>query len=500
MDRTRRTDAEGLEAIDLLLEQGSADELHALRSAVARDPQRALELAETVAVVEQMRQLRTEASPAFAGRMQAVLLRSDRYQRAHYLPRTATWKRIATTAAAAAVTFFLLSWLDAGRWFCAPKRETAVFGGIDVTASAAPPAPAPPLVTPEEADWKQALLDIRARLELETSEELQAALAAGLDQHDDPLDRWVEPWNSMVLARLDHELRQHPEVRYRALRERGVMAAVDARVQGIADGIADELSARLAENPADVEVAELAFGMRALIGAGTTGRRADALRACGRELVRRLPDLHGALLVTALSGLLEEAAIAGDPLDAVAQHGARLLDEVFGLGQRTWQRGRPDLLGNRVAAATLGEAGRLLQRLPALGIDGRRCAVARQLLLGRLRERRQSGQDRPEVLAAMLYGYAERMPNDEADRIAFTLRRWKPARLAPDYRTVMQMAWGLGPGSVGFARMQRELRQLAIQPVPSGLVERAAFSLCLATNYAGFVGTLLPNARLARDS
>ena len=75
---------------------------------------------------------------------------------------------------------------------------------------------------------------------------------------------------------------------------------------------------------------------------------------------------------------------------------------------------------------------------------------------------------------------------------------WKPARLAPDFATVQQLAWGQTPGSRGYTRLQGELRQLTVLPSPSKLHESAAFCLCLATNFAGHVGDLLPTAEQYR--
>ena len=120
--------------------------------------------------------------------------------------------------------------------------------------------------------------------------------------------------------------------------------------------------------------------------------------------------------------------------------------------------------------------------------------MVRQLILGQLRERRTLAQDRPEVLAAMLYGCDDLLDQStsESDRVGWQLLRWKPTRLAPDFATVQQIAWSRSPGSRGYTRLQRELRQLAVLPMPEDLANRAAFLMCLATNYAGFAGVLLP--------
>ncbi|HIE68771.1 MAG TPA: hypothetical protein EYP98_00675 [Planctomycetes bacterium] len=149
---------------------------------------------------------------------------------------------------------------------------------------------------------------------------------------------------------------------------------------------------------------------------------------------------------------------------------------------------------SRVAAGSIGEAGRILSRLPAFGLDPAPCKLVRLLLLGQLRERRSLHDDRPEVLAAMLYGCRDLLSSEsnERERVSWALRRWKPRRLAPDFATVQQIAWAQTPGSRGYTRLQGELRQLAVLPTPDKLRNCAAFCLCLATNFAGHVGDLLP--------
>jgi hypothetical protein len=65
--------------------------------------------------------------------------------------------------------------------------------------------------------------------------------------------------------------------------------------------------------------------------------------------------------------------------------------------------------------------------------------------------------------------------------------------LAPDFATVQQIAWSRTPGSRGYTRLQREIRQLAVLAAPENVADRAAFCMCLATNYAAYLGTLVPD-------
>ncbi len=233
--------------------------------------------------------------------------------------------------------------------------------------------------------------------------------------------------------------------------------------------------------------------MRALIAAGaSTAQRSNALGAGAALLARRLPTLVGEARAQALTALVEAAAVEGLPSGGIAAAGTQLIDEIMLADDETWRRRRPDLLTGRVAAATLGDLGRTLALLPAFGVASERCAFVQQLLLGQLKERRAAEADAgPEVLAAMLYGFAELLTEPERNHLVRELRRWKPARLAPDFVTVQQLAWAVEPGRSGFTRLQRDLRQLVILDDPLRLDRRAALCMCLATNYAAQRGESL---------
>ncbi|MGB3970174.1 MAG: hypothetical protein WBO45_25795, partial [Planctomycetota bacterium] len=240
-------------------------------------------------------------------------------------------------------------------------------------------------------------------------------------------------------------------------------------------------------------VAEVAMAVRAMIAAGPGDRlRAEALQAAGEWLVTGLPGCHGQVLVAALAALVEFAAVTGSHGDAVLAHSERLLAAALDPDEETWARRLPDLLGPHMPANSLGEAGRLLTRLPGFGADGRRCHLLRELLLGRLRERRGAGENTPELVGALLYGSADLLADDERVALELQARRWKPIRLAPDFATVQQLVWSFEPGRSGFATMHRELRQLAVCSEPADLLARAALCLCLATDYAAFGPGVLP--------
>ena len=496
------------EPIDLLLEQGEQEELEQMRAAVASDPLRALEVADTVTFLEAFRELETAPSPAFAGKMQAVVAQADRFARHHYRPRAARWQPVVLFGLAAAASFWLLLALDVGsRGDRSGPAAARAVAEVEVT----PELPRrteglPPVaVEAEQLDWQQAVQQIQRRLEVEESDHLRDAFARGLRDERPDLGKWLDPANALTMLQLGHELRGSAEQRAAALRAQGLLPEVDRRVQALAAEVAADLAERsleLGEASIAAALEDVAWGARAMIGAGSAAGHAGAIERCADWLVRVMDDAHGARLVVALSGVVELAAVTGRHFDAVATHGARLVDEVLEVDAENWRRRRPALLGGGVSPLVLGEAGRILSRLPAFGVDADRCTLVRRLCVGRLREQRAVGQDRPEVLAAMTYGFADLLDQgaSERDRLTWALQRWKPARLAPDFATVQQMAWSLAPGTRGHTRMQRELRQLSILPAPLGLRDRAAFCLCLATQYAGFVPVAADELRPVRGS
>jgi hypothetical protein len=496
--------------VELLLGQGPADERAALRARSGEDPLLMLELADTVALFAQCRELRTEPSPAYALKLHALMNRAARRRTPTPAP-VPLGRGLLWAAAAAVVTFALL-------WTCDPlgRRAHALpprFGDALVQQSAgqAPgagdparaetaeqPAESQPARHSDELAWEATLELMRQRLGLESSPHLREALEEGLQAQGqqgagDRLSRWLDPRNALTLMRLDHELRASAELRREALRRQGGLPAVDERVQHLASAIAHELPAVMAgswpANRADRadRVTAVALAVRALIAAGGADAERDRQRtAAARWLAAQAPDLHGAALVEALAALVEVAAVSGEHFDVVVQQGQRLVDAVLRPDDQIWERSLPVLLGSRLPAATAGDAARLLRRLPGFGLTSDRCSLVRQLLLGQLRSRRAGGQDGPELLAALLFGCGDLLPDAERTEIELQLRRWKPVRLAPDYRTVQQVAWAVEPGQSGFTRLQGELRQLAVCPDPATLPSRAAFVLCLATNFAAY--------------
>jgi len=259
----------------------------------------------------------------------------------------------------------------------------------------------------------------------------------------------------------------------------------------LADGIARDLAAWLAPGRDDLSVADVSLAVRAIVAAGALApRRASALALGGDWIAERIATGSDEERVAGLAALVEVAAVSGRHGDVVEAEGARLVDRVLVVDDVTWGRRRPVLISGRIPAAVLADAARVLGFLPAFGVDFERCHLVRRLVVGHLRERREHGAaDGPEVLAAMLFGVVDLLRPEERDDVERELRRWNPARLAPDYVTVLQMAWGFAPGRLGSTGLQRQLRNLAVLAEPEGLGERAAFCLCLATNSAGWRGS-----------
>ncbi len=481
--------------IDLVLEQGDDEELAAARGDVGRDPLRALELAETIHLVEQLRDVRVEPSAVFAGKMQSVAAQADRFQRHHFAAGGPRWRLHTAFAAAAAATFWALSALDVA--VAEPRSASDPLGFARVDSAASEPRAAvrvasvtpEPVLETDDVAWQENVRRIQRRLDVDGGDHLRDAFSAGLEVAGGDLSEWLDPANAVTMMRLGHELRASSANRAAALRGDGTLPAVDRRVQAIAAGLAQSLLER-EQNPGTplrgAELDEVSWTVRALIGAGPVDGRRQALHRGGELLAAALDGAYGEDLVTALAGLVEVTAVSGEHLGRLVEHGRRLVSDVLDAQGDTWQRRRPALLAGAIAPGVLGDAGRLCAQLPAFGIDAYRCTLVRRLVLGRLREQRATGQDRPEVLAAMVYGCADLLDDGgrERDRLAWALRRWKPAHLAPDYATVKQMAWSFAPGSRGHTRMQRELRQLSVLDAPHGVRDRAAFCLCLATNFA----------------
>lgn len=492
---------EAITPLDLLLKQGTADQLAAMRQLVADEPLLAIEVAETVAVLEQLRQVRVEPSAAYAARLNDLCRRAE--LRLVPLRPGWRWRDAVWVAAAAGITWALLTWTNPlGRQ---PQPEGQRLANVAMPLLPQRPALGgePEGVAPEELlrsrvaqEAELALQLMRHRLDLEATPELRAELEQSMRAPADPLARWLDPRNALVELRLGHEQRASLDVREKALRRAGAMEGSDGRVQQLADSIAAELDSRLRSDEAP-PLGDVAFAVRALIAAGSTSvGRTAALQQGTDWLAARLPQANGAELSAGLAALVEVAAVQGRGVDLVTREGSRFLDEVLHVDEDTWGRRLPELLTGRVPTATLAEAGRTVAFLPGFGLDPGRCALMRRLLLGELRQR-GAAERGPEPLAGLVYGFADLLSEVERDQIELQLRRWKPARLVPDFATVHQLAWGVEAGRIGFTLLQSDLRRLAVVADPGQLGLRSLLCMSLASSYAAYgVGSL---AQLSGD-
>ena len=115
-----------LQPIDLLLQQGSADELAALRQRVADDPLLALEVADTVALVESFRQVEVTPSARYAAGLQDLVRRAElRLSPRRSTPRA---RDLLWVAAAAVLTWGALAWAAPGAHRAAAGAESRAEG------------------------------------------------------------------------------------------------------------------------------------------------------------------------------------------------------------------------------------------------------------------------------------------------------------------------------------------------------------------------------------
>ncbi len=465
--------------VDLALDQGAPEQLAVHRRAVASDPLAALQFAETLDLFERCRQLTVAPSFAFAGKLHDVVRRADRLaQFRRRAPRWPGW----LAAAAAALTFAVLRTLaPALPHSGATVASGSQAGALHVPAAAEAAAPlelAPglvPLRTSAEVAFDQSLAQIRRRLDVEGLRAAERELALGLAAPSDALARWIDGHNALVLLQRRGEWRHDPATGLRS--SSPSVATLMARIEGLRGAVAVDLDAQLAAGAA-LPLAELVLSARALWRAGPDLAAAPSVAAAVRQVAERLVDLRGPELVCGLALVLEGSGEAGWGLDAAARAGQRLLDELLQADPEAWGRRLPELLQRRVPVAQLAEAGRVLALLPGVGLPPASCLLARRLVFGVLRERHASEQG-PEPLAALVYGFADWMPEGERSHLETELRRWHPARLWPDHQTVQQLADGLRPGRLGYTRLLGQLRSLCAVAEPSDAAGRAGLLWCL---------------------
>ncbi|MBL8752112.1 MAG: hypothetical protein JNK15_02320 [Planctomycetes bacterium] len=462
-----------LQAIDLLLGEGSAAEQRELRARNQSDPTAMFAMADTVALVEALRQVQVEPSARYAGLLADVVQRA-----AHRVRPVRSFRGPLVALLAASVTFAVLWWFDPLHQAPAPGPDAPIAQGGGKELAPGPVKATPPTLLDDTVER------LRRRLAFE-SPHLQAAFDESLAGAPSSATQWLESRNALVELQQEHERNADPGVRQAALFDQGNLAAIDLRAQELARTIA----ARLVQSPERHRIAEHAAAVQALLaaGPGDADRRA-AVDLGASWLASALPSLHGTDQVLALAALVEVAAVTGNHRELVAAEGQRFLLAMLEPDGDVWSRHLPEILGPKAAPAAIAEASRMLVRLPGLGGDEGRCHVVRKLMLGQLWDRKSRGDGSAELSVAILFGSGDLLDQHKRTDLELLLRRWSAQSLVPDFVTVRQLLWAVPPGRLRFADLQRELRQLSTVAAPDDLQQLAAFCLCLATNYAAFPG------------
>jgi hypothetical protein len=294
-------------------------------------------------------------------------------------------------------------------------------------------------------------------------------------------DVWLSATNAVASMRLEFTQRFSPRSRRLAIRASGGSRFLAARIETLADELAAKIGFAIEDSTASVQ--DVALSLRAMMAGGSTRRIGDhsmRVRQCTDWLVARLPELHGGELATALSGLVDVAVVSGPKMGRlVGEHASRLAESII----FSYNDHRPSMLNWQTDPAQLADAGQVLRLAPAFGTVNKEALVARAYLATHISERiDQSTTERPELLAANLYGFGDLIDRGETER---RLGLWHARDLVPEhYVALHHVAWSRFPLRSGWADFQLELRSVSTLPTPAGSADTAALLLALAVNYA----------------
>ncbi|MEM7199478.1 MAG: hypothetical protein AAF628_04380 [Planctomycetota bacterium] len=445
-----------------------------------------LEVAEARVLLEDFRALSTDPSGRVPVAMRyAVRRRNELRGRRGFEGSTWVMKAAQVAAVAAVVLAGLLSWQDGRRPRAAiqlgplsaaagglPALEDRVSGleRVGSAGSAAPLGPPPPAERRGQGSPRGALANI------------------------DPFTRVVAADRDLAWLRLEFVQRFSRQARRRSIELCGGRPDLEDRIQALAAVVAGRLEFELDQGTATV--AGVALGLRALLASGSSFRlgHRDTVGRANEHLRRGLNELSDAELATALAALTDVAVVAGgQAADLVREHAERLAVRVMAPPARRGHHGAPGLapsgqlrsalLSFATPTGSLADAGRVFRLAPAFGVHPAVAERARQLVAAHLEERLAAqGDGRPDLLAAQLYGFADLVDRRDVGR---KLRLWRPALLARDhYVALHHLAWSQLPPGPGWAKFQRELRELATLPTPRDLGDAAALLLGLSANFA----------------
>lgn len=290
---------------------------------------------------------------------------------------------------------------------------------------------------------------------------------------------WIEARNGLEQLRSEFRQRFSAEGRRAVLEATGAASGREDRIQELATVVAAQL---LTELDGAGDPGAVALGLRALLASGSTralGPHRTVVRRAAERLQEQLAaGLPDAVAASALAGVMDLAVVsAGPAAELVREHAERLATATLATeGGR-----RPSLLHWQTSLAHLADAGQVLRLAPAFGARASLCARARRQVLQHLHERLDVATERPEVLAAMLYGFGDQI---ERRAIDARLALWSPRLMLPDYLALLHYAWGQYPLREGWASFQDDLRFLSAMPAPAQLDHTAALLMTLATNFA----------------
>ncbi len=290
----------------------------------------------------------------------------------------------------------------------------------------------------------------------------------------------------LALLRTEFRQRHSPQARRKTIALAGGDPSIEERIQELAGVVAERAVQRIDAGVADPF--EVGQALRALLAAGSTdqlGPHASEVRSLGAWLAARVsePALTGGERIIAASALADLAVAAGEEYATLVSRATEAL--ALATLRPAGGGGRPDLLHWNTPGAMLGEAGRLFALAPAFGVHAALAQRARMLVHEHLQERlERRSVERPDLIAALRYGFADLHDVAELDR---QLLLWRPPQLAelPDgYTTMHHLAWSLYPIRPGWAEFQLELRRIAALTTPRPLGDAAALLLSLTTSFA----------------
>lgn len=330
---------------------------------------------------------------------------------------------------------------------------------------------------------------------------------------------WLVATNEFASLCREFKNRFNPGMRRRAIRAAGGNVSLEIRIETLADELAAKIDRALATSrqfrsqparsqqgsglpsktsqgsgPAvqhGIAVQDVTLALRALLAAGSSKRMGPhqaVVRRCSDYLEQHIASLEGGELATALAGLMDVAILSGGRLARLVEtHTSRMIKPLIEPPKR--QIGhtpiRPMLLSWNTPVSQLADAGHVLRQAAAFGVDAAAVVRVRVYISKHLAARiEQTKDERPDLLAALLYGFAD-LPEVDREAIEHKLRLWRASDLVPGHFVALHhVSWSSFPLRSGWADFQRDLRRVSTAETPDSITDASALLLCLAVNYA----------------